>query len=238
MHRILELYKDTEVLAHAYLIVGDVEIVIKKVENIAEEIMGLPKEKNPDIVIIKNENFSVSESRKLKEQSSKKSFSGGKRIFILAGNIFTEESQNALLKILEEPIAGHHYFIVARDNDRIIPTLKSRLVVLKERKIGTKTEELCLKFISLSVPDRIFMVENEILKDDDNESSRGLCFEMISCFEKIIFEEYKKNRKPINSHLEGSLIIMPKIKSYLNGVSSSSKMILEYLSFFMPKIEL
>ncbi len=91
--------------------------------------------KNPDFFCFDREKFQIEDSRRLKELAFKKSFNeGGVKVFQLKFREISKEAQNALLKIMEEPPRGTHFFICAIDEDSIIDTLKSRLVLLSNKQ--------------------------------------------------------------------------------------------------------
>jgi len=55
------------------------------------------------------------------------------KAIILAAHTFNIPSQNSLLKLLEEPPANISFFIVTTSKSALLPTVRSRLPVVKER---------------------------------------------------------------------------------------------------------
>lgn len=84
---------------------------------------------NPDFWNEKYESFGIDEARKIKEIQTRKSF-GDKKIFILSCNSMTTEAQNSLLKLLKNHQV-EHIFIVADSSEIFLPTLKSRMLIIK-----------------------------------------------------------------------------------------------------------
>ena len=73
------------------------------------------------------------------------------KTIILAGKTFNEASQNALLKVLEEPPRNIDFIIVAESKSSLLPTVRSRMPLIS---IAKKKEplvlELSLKKLELS----------------------------------------------------------------------------------------
>lgn len=73
------------------------------------------------------------------------------KTIILAGKTFNEVSQNALLKVLEEPPRNIEFIIIAESKSSLLPTVRSRLPLIS---VGKKKEgielELSLKKLDLS----------------------------------------------------------------------------------------
>lgn len=77
------------------------------------------------------EDIKIEDVRKISYRASTSSYEGGNRIFILKDlDRLNKESANALLKLIEEPRDGD-YFILLMKNLDLIPTIKSRSIILK-----------------------------------------------------------------------------------------------------------
>lgn len=85
-----------------------------------------------DLEILDNpDGIKVDEIRELAYKSSASSYEGGKKIFILKNiSKMKKEASNALLKLIEEPNPGN-YFILLNGNLNILPTIKSRSILVK-----------------------------------------------------------------------------------------------------------
>ncbi len=57
------------------------------------------------------------------------------KYLILGGKSFTPEAQNALLKVLEEPPRNIEFILIAPSKSVILPTIRSRLPMQKERSV-------------------------------------------------------------------------------------------------------
>lgn len=93
-----------------------------------------------------NMGIKIDEVRKIIYRASTASYEGGNRIFILRDvEKMRPQAANALLKVLEEPLKGD-FFILLANSLNIIPTIKSRSIILKIKsrtaeELGVSEEE-------------------------------------------------------------------------------------------------
>lgn len=112
----------------------------KQVEETAEligEVMAERRERplwtTPDGMAI----HSVSSARLLLRQAALTSVLGGPKVFVvghaerLVPQESTPDAANALLKLLEEPPPGAHFLLTTADPQRVLPTIRSRSVMLR-----------------------------------------------------------------------------------------------------------
>jgi DNA polymerase III delta prime subunit len=119
-----------ENLHHGYLIVGDRESNKNSLLDFLQNNLEISTVGNPDFSFTEYNTLNIEDARGLTDTQSRKDFGGSKKIFILATHIITEEAQNALLKVFEEPTVGTHFFILATQNN-FLPTFLSRLQVIR-----------------------------------------------------------------------------------------------------------
>ncbi len=62
------------------------------------------------------------------------------KYIIMGSNSFTSVAQNSLLKVLEEPPANIEFIIISSTKSNLLPTVRSRLPMLKGIKIYVKQE--------------------------------------------------------------------------------------------------
>lgn len=79
------------------------------------------------LIVLDRESVGIEDIRIFKKDISSRTFGGKMRIAMIknADNM-TAEAQNAFLKILEEPESGIIFFLFARDDDKVLDTVKSR----------------------------------------------------------------------------------------------------------------
>lgn len=90
---------------------------------------------HPDISVTGPEdgkkNISVSQIRQLREETYVKPHMSGRKVFVIdKADTMNEQSQNALLKILEEPPGAVMFILIAESKSALLETIISRCVVL------------------------------------------------------------------------------------------------------------
>lgn len=143
-------------LHHAYLLVGSKEAAEEAVLLLFRE-NGAELRGSPDFFRFTDPLLGIDDARKLSEQAIRHAFTG-KKIFFVAPEKLTHEAQNALLKTLEEPIPDTHFFLVLRDENLALPTLRSRVRTIR---LEGKEEEMkdAQKFLGLPLKERIAFVK-------------------------------------------------------------------------------
>jgi hypothetical protein len=158
-----------ESLHHAYFLVGEARAAEEAVLGFFEE-KGLPLKGSSDFFVFKETLLGIDDARKLSEQAIRRAF-GERKIFFLAPERITLEAQNALLKTFEEPIPNTHFFLVLRDENLVIPTLHSRVHVLRLGNEASLRSE-AKKFLGGSIKERLAFVKKFV--DAEKNLSRFL----------------------------------------------------------------
>jgi hypothetical protein len=144
----------------------------------------------------------------------------------------TGEAQNSLLKIFEEPSEGTHFFLVMPNTQVLIPTLRSRLVVVgREVVTGGSTSEvkdLAKKFILANPAERILLIKGIV-----EEKDKGKAIDFVTALEEVLSP--KLNVTGGNELLEkaGALTEVLTVKKYLHDRAPSVKLLLEHLCLFV-----
>ena len=238
MHQILETFKNEGRIHHAYLITGDIEKNIKKLRSEIEKIVGGDLSSYPDYHFNVAAIFSVNDGRLLIEKQKTKSFGGGGRFFVIAAHSFTPEAQNSLLKVLEDPIAGNHFFILTTTDELLLPTLRSRLAHIQGEELSYgEIEDWCHKFIMADVTSRFVMIE-KLLKDgsgdDDDKTQKHKVRDIFSQIEKVFADRIMVGTPSQNQSDAKFLTELLAMKGYLNDTAPSLRLILEYIAFICP----
>jgi DNA polymerase-3 subunit delta' len=219
----LEYIKNLE--HHAYFIQSFADGV-ENLKSYLNEKFGISHTKNPDFYCEKFEVLGIDESRRIKDNHLSKSFAaGGKRIFIIEASGITHEAQNSLLKMFEEPNADSHFFLIMPSAEVLLPTLRSRLLIIKneEESSGSRAILDAEKFLKLSKKDRVAFVD-EIAKDiSDEKKNKSDAQEFLAALE---FALYKKDGL---KNIKGLKAIL-KARDYMNDRSPSIKQLLEYVA--------
>ena len=215
------LHTLTSLTHHAYCIVaGEVEHLIE----VLEKKHGITKQGNPDFFHEKYETLGIDESRRIKELHASKSFTTGTpRIFIIETSGITHEAQNALLKIFEEPHEFTHFFIMMPSVSVLLPTLRSRLLIIENEKGENEGSEEIKKFLKLSPKDKIAYVDDIAKQISDEELEKSAALEFLASLESVLMENgVEKNKKALTAIL--------KARDYMNDRSPSIKQLLEFVA--------
>lgn len=86
--------------------------------------------------------------------ASLKTQAGHLRISVLRGaDNFTDTAGDRVLKTIEEPIAGNVFFLLSHNSRRVLPTIRSRVQMMKVERAGGGAASMILESRSVSVED-------------------------------------------------------------------------------------
>jgi DNA polymerase III delta prime subunit len=174
MQSLIDLYKQGEVLHHAYFVVSHkVEEAVEKLKKFFKESVGIETEGNPDFHHLKFDTMTVDDARGISEKEMVKNLGDGRKVFLIETDFMTEEAQNSLLKIFEEPREGTHFFIVS-PQEVILPTLKSRMQVISHDTEETEGESV----VDLPLSARMEKVKEiaEAIADEEETKQGAIAF--------------------------------------------------------------
>ncbi len=180
---------------------------------------------NPDFYYQKFEVLGIDDSRRIKENHLSKGFvEGGKRIFVIECDGMTHEAQNSLLKIFEEPNEHTHFFLLMPSVEVLLPTLRSRLLVIEFERENEKESLIEVeKFLKLSKKDKIAFVDELAEKISEEKATKHEAQIFLSSLEAAVYKNgLEKNAKALKAIL--------KARDYLNDRSASVKQLLEYVA--------
>ncbi len=207
---------------HANIFIGEADLELPKILN---DHLGFLVERNPDYNIIEADAFGINEARDLEEWAIRKPIAGDKKVLYVETNSITFEAQNALLKVLEEPLEGTYFFIKLPNLGNVLPTLLSRVRIfdLHEAHNNKKNkEELAAhQFINNNIDTRLSQIKS-LSKKEDKFSIKN--------FLGLLEKEYYRSQYrdyPKNAHNMKHILIAKKMSSIRGG---SSKMVLEWLA--------
>ena len=228
MQQLIDLYKNSKNLHHAYFFVAHkMDEAVSKLKHFLENIVGLKTSGNPDFWHGQYKTFTIDHARIISEAQERKSFNSNEistwkpnfqveKIFIIQAEVMTEEAQNALLKVFEEPTASTHFFIIS-PQDILLPTLRSRMQVIQCESV----KEINL-ILNLKLKDRLLKVK-EITDAISNEEKTKQ--DAIVLLNQIESELYAKGTEESAK----SLKICQKTRQALYDRGAPIKIILENL---------
>jgi DNA polymerase III delta prime subunit len=122
---------------------------------------------NSDLLFLGEVKVGMQEVKQLIRHLSSKPFGNTpKSVVILNGHNLSPDSQNALLKTLEEPPEGAIIIIGTDSETRLLPTVLSRCQIIRLKSArGTESEFDLEKILSSSTEERFEMIEKASNKD-------------------------------------------------------------------------
>lgn len=212
-------------LHHAYLIEGDRESVLESLLRFVTDDLGMATRGNPDFHQQEFETFGIDDGRRIEGLASKKSISGGRQVFVLATTFMTTEAQNALLKLLEEPKDGTHFFILVPSHESVLPTVRSRMLLLSLKDAGMGADR-ARQFLTADVATRL-----ELLTPIIDEKNKAGALSFLNELEA----EITKQQKIPGGDMRHALAEIERCRGYLNDRAPSVKMLLEYIAGIVPR---
>lgn len=234
MQHIRDTYKNTGTLYHGYCIEGDRDGIYRKLCIFLEEDLAFRIQGNTDYWVGDFDTFGIDESRMVKEIHTNKSFrSDSRKLYVIKANFLTIEAQNALLKVFEEPGEGNHFFIITPNADLLLPTLKSRLQIIRE-SFSSKdlpANKAARYFIQSSPAERLAQIKElmDEISDETKTKSDAVALSI------AIIQELKKKKPTENWTAKDAEIFKELLicTDYLSARSSSTKMILEHIALLI-----
>lgn len=207
-----------ERIHHAYVIEGEKETILKNLFRQLSKELKVERIGNPDFFFEEFDVLGIDDARRIKDIQSNSTFGGGKKIFVTSLNSITREAQNSLLKVLEEPTADTHFFIVIPTLSKLLPTFISRVEVVSEKNTSPDLKE-AKEFAQSSVARRLIMIK-KITENKDKAGAIVFLKNLASYLSNERIDKLSENKlKALN--------IISKNISYLGDRSSSVKLILE-----------
>ncbi len=224
----MNLYTKDKNLHHAYCIVGDNQSVLSDLHKFLKDELHFTIEGNPDFYYGEYDVLDIEDSRKLKDLHQNKPIAGERKIFVVSANFITLKAQNAMLKLFEEPVGGTHFFMILPSVGGIIPTLKSRLLIINHGGAG-ETKIIAKDFLKANVGDRMDMAKELLESISNEEESKIEILNFFNALEREIFSTKARTSMDVLENLEN-------MRQYASEQSPSLKMILEYLALSIPKV--
>ncbi len=235
MNIIFDSVRKNGSLHHAYCIVGERRAVCIEIAEGLESELKIKSSGNPDFFHGEYDSFGVDEGRALKEMQEMHSFSGGKKIFLIAANTLTHEAQNSLLKVFEEPTEDTHFFLVMPSAETLLPTLRSRLVILAhESDPAAETRKRAAEFLKSSKAKRIALAKDIAEEISDEDATRTDALALLSEIECQLHS--KIGKRSLTREEAADFEELLRGKSYLSDRSASVKMLLEHIALLLPVI--
>jgi hypothetical protein len=211
---------DMKLVGNVHLIAGN-SAVLKTLFKMLES-EGYSVQRNPDIFVREYSAFGVDDARELIQRTSSRAVGSLRRVFIVVTPSMTTESQNALLKTLEEPSGDALLFFVVPSPQTLLPTIRSRAQILS---IQPDTKQMHIDpqtFLEASVQKRLDMLKPLLEKDDEDKRDSGHVFSFLEALEHNLGSNVKKNTEQLKA--------VYRARKYLNDKGSLVKTLLEHVA--------
>ncbi len=215
-------------LYHSYCLVGDCKETSDRIILYLEKDLKFKTKGNPDFWFGQFDILGVEESRKIKEAQSQRPTTGEKKIFIISANFVTEQAQNAMLKMFEEPTPHTHFFIISPSAKNFIPTLKSRTMFLDLESDETDSFIDAKEFLKSKYGKRLELIKKLSEKVSDDEESK---IKVINFFQSL-----QSEIRNIFDIKQSAIWLEEIEKARLYGMeqSPSLKMLMEHIALLLP----
>ncbi len=185
MQQIIDLYKNSENLHHAYFFVTHkAQEMVSDLKSFLEEHLGLKTSGNPDVQHLEFKTLTIEHARDLAFAQERKDFAGSRKVFIIQADFITEEAQNSLLKVFEEPTPGTHFFIIS-PQDILLPTLRSRMQIIVEQTQLEKSQSI----LNLKIGERLIRVKEITDAISDEEKTKQDAIGLLNQVERELYEK-------------------------------------------------
>ena len=201
---------------HAYLLVGDSVAARSHLDSMMEEL-GITLKGSPDFFLWAEDLFGIDEARALSAAALRKAF-GEQKIFLITPERLTLEAQNALLKTFEDPYPDTHFFLAVREEELVLPTLRSRMEMVRVQSSALDNSTEAEKFLGLSIPERL----NFIKKFVDKEQNLSVFLDGLLEFARV------------HSLSSESLKRIYNVRLMSDDRGASPRLILEHLALVLP----
>ena len=180
------------------------------------------KTQSNDVSHIFVDRFSIEDARTLSLDALQKPVEAEHRVFVLVVTKLPEESQNALLKLFEEPPAQTRFYMVLPQEGILIPTLRSR-VSIEESSVADVVENTAFTtFLNASYADRISHIADITKKKDLPEIEN-----IVRGAEMYVAKDTLQNKVLLATVLY--------VRGYIRMPGASAKMLLEELALSVPR---
>lgn len=208
---------------HAYIIEGEREAVLLELFRLLKKELSIERQGNPDLFHEEFDVFGIDDGRRVKEMSSNAAFTGTKKIFVIATRSITNEAQNSLLKVFEEPTPNTHFFIVMPVLTKLLPTFRSRALIIRHDSAGKAGDDVSAgEFVSAAPAKRLTLLKGIVESKDKGKAEAFL--------RALALHLKKDGVKSLDEKKAAALGEISKALSYIGDRSSSVKLLLEHIA--------
>jgi DNA polymerase III delta prime subunit len=205
---------------HAILIEGNPSTFLDIIKSKLTE-SGVILASNPDILFLTYQKFGIEDARSVIEMSLGAPVQDDKKIIVFCFESITNDAQNALLKIFEDPSPSLKFIISTYTANGLLPTLRSRLAIYKSEE---EAEIVSVdSFIKMSLGEKMKEVER-MTKGYKDSGNKQEIKQFLTSIHYYLEERIKKGEKGNNL---SALKMTAKALDYIDDKSASVKILLE-----------
>lgn len=211
-------------LYHAYAIEGPRSAILESLEDKLREELGVDLQAPHWRQEV--DQFSIQEARNIHRHHQRR-LPTSPFIYLLAWEEVTKQAQNALLKVIEEPQVGAHFFLVVPRLSDLLPTIISRVQTVSWRRVsstGNTGSKLANSFLDGSYQDRLKIINQIIGNEADSSIGQFLDQLQILSREEIVSSETSQKT-------------LSQAQQWVGQAGVTPKYILETLALSLPQKE-
>ncbi len=214
-------------ISHAYIIEGAADASVAAVCDFCEGKLGCAVAGNPDFVVSRYDTLLVDDAVALRDRQSMVTAEGGRQVIVASFRNATRDAQNALLKVLEEPSARTHFFLVVPYASLLLPTVRSRAVLI--RLGGDADLTLAGPWRKGNVGKRLSLAEKLAKDIRDEKKTRADGLALLDALERSLAPEVSENA----AAARGVRAVLAAKRRW-NHHGSSPKLLLESVALALP----
>lgn len=213
----------------AYLIRGD-ESTLETLLDVLEEQEVISRG-NPDLFARAYRKFGVDDAEDLRARARTRPIAEAQRVFAFFAPSMTTESQNALLKTLEEPSAHALFFLIVPSPEMLLGTVRSRVqpLVIESTSLSEALVD-ARSFLNATPQKRLDMLKPLYEHDEDEGRDMGAVIAFLQALEQKFARE-----KPSKEWKEG-LGAIYRARKFAGDKGSLLKALLEQVALLAPRI--
>ncbi len=216
-------------LAGAYLVQGGPEMIAAVLEILKKE--GVAAHGNPDMYVRTYAHFGIEEARSLRSRASLRAIRE-RRVFVLSMRTMTAESQNALLKTVEDGTGNALFVFITPAPQTLLPTLRSRAQTLELAAREARGLVDAEAFLRADGKSRLDMLKPLLDKDDDDKRDIGAAITFLSSLERTLCKRFRDSRQAIPVSRQGLLAIY-RARKYVGDKGALLKPLLEHVALLV-----
>lgn len=228
---------------HAYFVTGETDGAIEAALGFVTSELGLKTERNADVMTLRFGLLAVDDARALRALADLAPTAGSQKVLIISASRLFHEAQNALLKLFEEPPEGTTLILVIPSEGMLLPTLRSRLLELPQKREQRALPAEAREFIAASPSEREKIVEKILNraksdKDDEKQAARLSAIQLAEGLMQAGHEQWLKEKSGAKDEesMRAFLDDLDHFLPILHERSAPLKLIFEHILITTPRL--